>query len=134
MGHMGEADDERFDEWNELKKKLNHSGGRPTIREGEIWWYAAGANIGIEIDGKGKRFSRPILIMTKLSKDGFMGIPLTSQEKSGSWYVSFDFLEKTQYAAVCQAKVMSVSRLYTKIGQVPKSDLERVRTAFHKIY
>ena len=64
------------------------------------------------------------LIMKKLSRFGFMGIPLTSQEKSGSWYAEFEFLGKKEFAAVCQARTMSVSRLYAKIGQIPKSDLD----------
>ena len=72
--------------------------------------------------------------MRKLSKFGFMGIPLTSQEKTGSWYAKFVFLNKNEYAAVCQARVMSVSRLHSKIGQIPKSDLEIVKKAFHELY
>jgi hypothetical protein len=72
--------------------------------------------------------------MKKLSKFGFMGIPLTSQEKTGSWYAEFEFLGKKEFAAVCQARVMSTSRLHSKIGQAPKTDLEIVKKAFHELY
>ncbi|MBR3264191.1 hypothetical protein IKF94_03115 [Candidatus Saccharibacteria bacterium] len=39
----------------------------------------------------------------------YLVIPLTPQEKSGSWYACFVFLKKTQFADLCQARVMSAS-------------------------
>ena len=57
-----------------------------------------GENVGIEINGKGKRFLRPVLILKKLSKNGFLGVPLTSQEHKGNWYANFIFLDKKQFA------------------------------------
>ena len=123
-----------FKEWIGLKEKIHFSNSAPKINEGDIWWCGCGENVGIEINGKSSRFSRPVLIMKKLSRQGFMGIPITSQEKTGSWYAEFTFLGKSQYAAVCQARVMSASRLYSKIGQIPKTDLDIVKDAFHKLY
>ena len=72
--------------------------------------------------------------MKKLSQQGFMSIPLTSQEKSGSWYAKFEFLGQNEYAAICQARAMSASRLYSKIGQIPKTDLNIVKKAFLNLY
>ena len=99
-----------------------------------MWWCSLGENVGIEINGKSNRFTRPVLIMKKLSRHGFMGIPLTSQCKTGSWYAYFRFLDKNEYAAICQARVLSISRLHSKIGQIPKSDLDTVRDAFLELY
>lgn len=127
-------EEKHFEEWIELKGRLHFGAKSPRIREGEIWWCSFGENVGVEINGKSERFTRPVLIMRKLSKFGFMGIPLTSQEKSGSWYAEFEFLGKKEFAAVCQARVMSVSRLHSKIGQIPQTDLETVKKAFHELY
>ena len=130
-----ELDPEKhFEEWIQLKEKLHYGGKAPRILEGEVWWCSFGENVGVEINGKSARFTRPVLIMKKLSKFGFMGIPLTSQPKTGSWYAKFVFLEKDEFAAICQARVMSVSRLHSKIGRIPESDLETVKTAFHNLY
>ena len=126
--------EKHFTEWIGLKEKLHFGNSAPRISEGDIWWCGLGENVGIEINGKSSRFSRPVLIMKKLSHQGFMGIPLTSREKTGSWYAKFEFLGKDEYAAVCQARVISSSRLYSKMGQIPKSDLDIVKTAFHKLY
>ena len=127
-------EEKRFGEWIEVKEKLHNVARVPVINEGDVWWCGFGENVGVEINGKNKVFSRPVLIMRKLSRFGFMGIPLTSQEKTGNWYVEFEFLNKKEYAAICQARVMSVSRLYDKIGRVPDSDLEKVRDGFMKLY
>ena len=62
----------------------------PRITDGEVWWVAVGENVGVEINGKSKYFSRPVLIFKKLSHLGFMGIPLSTQVHSGSWYVIKD--------------------------------------------
>ena len=123
-----------FDDWISLKKQMDECRKLPTINEGEVWWCGIGANVGVEISGKSKRHSRPVLILKKLSKFGFMAIPLTSQLKEGSWYVSFEFLGKTQTAAICQARMISVSRLYDCMGRVPESDFQKVKNGFHELY
>lgn len=134
MRYNGKMEEKHFDEWIELKETLHFNAKAPRILEGEVWWCSFGENVGIEINGKSAIFTRPVVIMKKLSGLGFMGIPLTSQEKTGSWYAEFEFLGKRQFAAVCQARVMSVSRLHSKIGQIPKSDLVVIKKAFHNLY
>lgn len=93
-----------------------------------------GENVGVEINGKHESFSRPVLILKKLSRFGFIGIPLTSQEHEGDWYASFIFRDKKQTAALAQARVMSVSRLYKRMGTIPNSDLEIVKAGFGRLY
>lgn len=123
-----------FDDWIGVKRKVHVSNKVPTINEGEIWWCAMGRNVGVEINGKSTRFSRPVLILKKLSKQGFLGVPLTSQDKTGSWYVSFIFQDKKQTAALCQIRVLSASRLYNNMGTVPETDFSLVKNAFLKLY
>ena len=123
-----------FDGWIGLKKNMDELGKLPTINEGEVWWCGVGANVGVEISGKGRRYSRPVLVLKKLSKFGFMAVPLTSKMKEGSWYVSFEFQGMDQTAVVGQARVMSVSRLYGKMGELPKVDLDKVREGFYNLY
>ena len=96
---------------------------------------AVGENVGIEINGKSGRFSRPVLVYKKLSKFGFLGVPLTSQEHEGSWYVPFDFQGNTSYAVLAQIRVMSVSRLYgNAIGQISKADFRAICKGFDNLY
>ena len=73
-------------------------------------------------------------MMKKLSKFGFMGIPLTSKFHDGIWYVEFVFKNRKQYAALAQARVFSIYRLCRKMGSMSDSDLELVKDGFKKLY
>ena len=50
----------RFLEWIGLKQKL-HQGTQapPLVSAGDIWWASIGENVGSEINGKSRLFSRP---------------------------------------------------------------------------
>lgn len=72
--------------------------------------------------------------MRKLSKFGFMAIPLTSKKHESPWYIRFIFKDKVQYANLSQARMMSVYRLCRKMGTVPQSDLKLVRDGFKKLF
>lgn len=124
----------RFNDWIEVKSDLHHAAAVHTVREGEIWWCALGENVGVEINGKSKTFARPILVLRKLSKYSFMGIPLTSKVHDGSWYAKFYFKDREQYAALAQARVVSVFRLYRKIGEADSRDVFIVREGFRRLY
>lgn len=104
------------------------------ITNGEIWWVAVGENVGIEINGKSKYFSRPVLVFKKLSHLGFMGIPLSTQAHSGSWYVNFRFQGKEVFAALSQAKIFSTARLYNRLGQIAEDGMIKVKTGFRNLY
>ena len=106
----------------------------PKITDGEVWWVAVGENVGIEINGKSKYFSRPVLVFKKLSHLGFMGIPLSTQKHSGSWYINFRFQNKEIYAALSQAKVFSTARLYNRLGQIAEDDMKTIQNGFRKLY
>ncbi len=127
-------EEKRFEEWIGVKENVHYAGRVPDIRDGEIWWCAVGENVGVEINGKNSAFSRPVLVLKKLSRYGFLGVPLTSKEHDGSWYVSFCFKNRKQYASLAQIRVFSVSRLYKKMGMVPGSDLQIVKNGFQSLY
>lgn len=123
-----------FDEWNNVKKSLHAVKIPPKISEGEIYWCGFGENVGVEINGKNERFSRPVIILKKLSYYGFLGIPLTSQPHEGSWYVSFDFHNKRQTAVLSQQRVFSTSRLYERMGRLDEKDMQKIKAGFHKLF
>lgn len=125
---------EQFKIWIGLKESLHNMGRLRTIHEGDIWWCAMGENIGIEINGKNEVFSCSVLVFKRLSRYGFMDIPLTSQHHIGNWYVPFVFKDRLEVAVLAQARVMSVARLYKRMGTIPDSDFETVRQGFAKLY
>lgn len=125
----------RFLEWFSLKEKLHYSNHKqPLLNEGEIWWCAIGENIGIEVNGKGKAFSRPVYVYKKLSKDGFLGVPLSTISKIGSWYVEIFFQGKRVSTNLAQCKVFSYLRIYEKMGALDEEDITKIKNGFLRLY
>lgn len=129
-----ENNGEDYDRWNNLKKKLNSKGQYLPIKEGEVWWCSVGLNIGVEVYGKNEMYSRPVVILRKFSGYGFLGVPLTSQQHTGSWYAEFEFKQKLQYAILSQIRVYSTSRLTDRMGTLPQSDLDKIKLHLEKLY
>ena len=115
-----------FGAWMPVKETIHRRKMLRSFREGDIWWCKIGENVGSEICGKGKDFLRPVLVIKKLSKNNFIGVPLTSKQHIGTWYARFIFKDKTQYAVVAQVENISVYRLHYKMGELPESDLINV--------
>ncbi len=125
----------RFLEWIGLKEKINKSNSTPPLfNEGEIWWCAVGENIGIEVNGNGELFSRPVFVYKKLSRMGFLGIPLSTQIKSGTWYVEIDFKEEKQVVNLSQIRVFSSSRMYGIMGSLDDGDITKIKNGFLRLY
>lgn len=67
----------RFSEWIGLKESLDERNIQaPHVNEGDIWWVSLGENVGWEINGKSREFSRPVIKnFPHLMKDGVAGNP-----------------------------------------------------------
>ena len=118
-----------------LKEKLDtHLSEPPLVKERDLWWISFGENIGSEINGKSKLFSRPGLILKKLSRGFFLVVPTTSQKKEGSWYVEIRQEGKLMCICLHQIRVVDYRRLSTRLGIVDEEDFKRVKQAFRKLY
>ena len=134
MCKLEKTEMEDFKQWNNVKTELHLHGRKPKISQGQIWWAGVGKNIGNEMNGKNERFSRPILIYKKLASDKFMAIPITSQKREGSWYVTFMQNGKHEVAIIGEARTMNTRRLYRMIGEIDDTDYKRIREGFTKLY
>jgi len=125
----------RFLEWIGLKEKLHNNPHKlPLFKEGEVWWCSFGENVGVEVDGKGSKFSRPAIIFKKLSADGFFAIPLSTKIKKGTWYVPITHREIKCVAVLSQARVLSAKRLLEKYGELDQKDVKAVKEGFFLLY
>ena len=80
----------RFFEWFGLKQRLHYiTHVPPLVSERDIWWASIGENVGSEINGKSALFSRPVIVLKKLSHGFYFVIPTTTKVREGSWYVPF---------------------------------------------
>lgn len=104
------------------------------FKEGEVWWCSIGLNIGEEEFGKGAIFERPVLIFRKFTKNSFLGLPLTSHKKEGSWYVSCRVAGKAGSVMLNQARIFDGARLLNYITRVKDVELEIIRIKFRELY
>jgi mRNA interferase MazF len=115
--------------WCEEKIRLSEQAPNTLFKEGEIWWCRVGMNVGVEIYGKGDSFSRPVLIIKKLNKDFFIGVPLTSKKKEGSWFAPVIFNEKEGVAVLSQIKALDGRRLISRIGVLNDVQFSEIKNA-----
>ena len=125
---------ENLKAWFKVKIQLQTKGTFYNIREGDVWWCAFGQNVGVEINGKNNTFSRPVVVLKKLSNLGFLGVPLTSQHHTGSWYTPFIFHDKQEYAVLSQIRVLSIHRLYKKMGMISTADFNLIKNGLLELY
>lgn len=111
--------------WNVKKMEINSKTNKLFFHEREIWFSHTGLNVGSEQNGKGKSFGCPVIILCKFSKEMFWGIPLTTKNKVGSFYISINLGDSVERIAVIpQLRVMDAKRLYQKIGIINKETYE----------
>jgi mRNA-degrading endonuclease toxin of MazEF toxin-antitoxin module len=112
--------------------------GRPKeiyFKECQIWWCSIGLNIGEEEFGKGPSFQRPVLIFKKLTKNSFLGLPLTGNRKEGSWYTPSEVLGRKGSIMLNQARIFDRRRLKRLIAEMSAADdFEVVKTKFRNFY
>ena len=125
----------RFQEWFSVKPKLDESNSKPPFtKEGQMWWCSVGENIGTEISGKSSNFTRPVVILKKLSRYQFMVIPCSTKIKEGSWYVQFNHRGKKQIANLSQSRTVDFRRLTTLMGDLDNKDFIDIKNGFLNLY
>jgi mRNA-degrading endonuclease toxin of MazEF toxin-antitoxin module len=113
-----------FNKWNEIKKKLDAR--KPVyVSEREIWFCSVGLNVGSEQSGKHEFFERPVLVIKKVTLNTFIGVPLTSNKKTGSWYVKIESTDSS--AIISQIKLFDTRRLARKITIVTIPEFDRIK-------
>jgi len=116
-------DNSKFDKWNDLKQTINQKKNKFHIRDMEIYFLSIGHNIGFESYGKDELFLRPIVVLKKLTYSTFIGIPLTSKEKTGNFYLKFSYKkDKYSYASLNQLRVFDTKRIAYKSGKMNYND------------
>jgi len=118
---------ETFKTWIKFKYSLNIRKRKVILKEGRIMWCSFGQNIGYEIYGKGEQFSRPVIIYKVLGAYTFLGIPLTSKIKKGSWYFNFMHKGVSQTVILAQLRIMDSKRLLNDFGYLDEKDYQRLR-------
>jgi mRNA interferase MazF len=124
-----------FKNWFKLKVSLwKFENNKIVFKQNDIWWCSLGMNLGEEVFSKGKLFSRPVLIFKKFTSNSFLGLPLTSRSKSGSWYTRITLSKKGNWVILNQARILDKKRLIDRMGALDDEDIKRVKKDFLRLY
>jgi len=123
-----------YDRWSNIKQKLNKRKHNFYIKQGEIYFLSIGQNIGYETYGKDELFLRPVLIFKKLNRYTFIGIPLTSKQKSGDHFFSFQYKKDTiSTAQISQMRMFDIKRIEYRSGRISTMDFENLKNKVAKL-
>lgn len=118
----------RFRAWTKLKIKLNYNTNvLAGYKARDIWWVSLGHNVGVEEDGKGDMFNRPILIVRGFNKYMFWGVPLSTTIKEGKYYHKVVVSGKVSNALLSQLRVFDTRRMISKYGMVSPKDFSIIK-------
>ena len=119
-----------FDRWNAIKKATDadNDNTRLFYREGEIWWVRLGKNIGYEMDGKDREFTRPVIVLKKYNQYSFLAVPLTTAVKPNPYRLPIGIVGgKQPFATLSQLRNIDSKRLVKKIAVVSEDALEIIK-------
>lgn len=122
-----------FNNWNNQKKKLSTKEGDFKFDKRQVWWCFIGKNIGNEVNGKGDKFKRPVLILKKLSDSSCVAIPITTKEKNGTWFQYIEFNHEPRWAILNQIKMISSKRFERRLGEISENDFELVKEKLKRL-
>ncbi len=129
--------DKEYDSWNIRKKKINNKSKKNFLyfKEREIWWCYLGLNVGVEQDGKGDKFLRPVLVVKKFSRYLSVCIPLTTSVKQRWYFHTFDSNDGVfRQLIVSQIRVIDTARLHEKITSVSVDSFLQIKTMIRNLF
>jgi dTDP-4-dehydrorhamnose reductase len=123
-----------FDDWNSIKKKTNNRHLDFNVRAGDIWWMTQGVNIGSEIDGKGKSFTRPCLVLKIVGGEMLLVVPLTSKSKKYDGYMPLKLGNRENMMCLNHIKTISKKRILGRISHISEKQLEEIKVKIANYY
>lgn len=125
---------EKLQLWSSVKKITEDNNKKVYFKERDIFWLKVGENIGHEQNGKGDKFQRPVLVLKRYSNDMFLGVPLSTTPREGSFFYQFSFINgETSTALLVQNRLFSSKRFIKKIGKISKNDFEELKQKLFRL-
>jgi len=120
-----------FDSWNEKKKTVEDKDKVIGIKERDVLFVHMGLNVGYEQNGKGDDFLRPVVVLSVFNRGLFLGLPLTSKDKSGDFFAPIEYIRNGSVvqstAILIQTKSFDTKRVKYKAGYVSKNTFDNIK-------
>ena len=119
-----------FSEWCRVKQTIENTSKRIFYREGEVRWCSLGLNVGLEMDGKGRRFTRPVLIVKALGRNALLCMPVTTKIRLDTHYRDIDLGDgMARQVSLSQIRFIDTKRLGERLGAINKEKLREIKQA-----
>ncbi|MDQ5893562.1 MAG: sulfate adenylyltransferase subunit 1 [Patescibacteria group bacterium] len=76
---------------------------------------------------------RPVLVVRKLGRFSFIGVPLTSQLKSGTWYFNLNIKDEKNSIILSQVRHFDYRRMDKILSKIALSDLNSIKIALARL-
>ncbi len=116
-----------FESWSREKQLTEKRAKIPQFHERDIFWAKLGLNIGREQDGKGRLFTRPVIILKKFNDQSALIAPLSTSRKNNIYY--FDLkaeLPNDSKVVISQIRFLDAKRLQRKITRCKKNEFKEL--------
>lgn len=126
-----------FNIWSKFKRILNGLNILIPFNEREIWWASIGTNIGVEIDGKGLDFERPVIIIKKFSNRHIIVVPISRVDNAlCGIHVPLHHLglDRRSVAVISQVRMISYKRLNRRIGILGHKQFDHLKEAVREMF
>lgn len=123
-----------YNVWNNVKKGIDSSVAKVSIRTGEIRWIAVGVNIGSEIDGKGASFARPGLVLRVIGTHLALIVPLSSVIKFIPGNVPLIVRGAESVACIHHMRSVSQKRIFSRIEKLSDEKLRVIKNTIKEFY
>jgi mRNA-degrading endonuclease toxin of MazEF toxin-antitoxin module len=125
---------DNFDLWNKQKRLIGEKIDNKFCKVREIWWCYLGFNIGHEENGKGSKFTRPVLVIKKFGPNNILVVPLTTSNIKSKFQIDIGLISnKKSKALISQIRTIDSRRLINKISILTPAKFKEIRKTVRKI-
>jgi mRNA interferase MazF len=123
-----------FNKWNERKKGIDRYTKNILPKKREIWWLSIGLNVGVEQDGKNNNFERPVLVVKVFNRQCFLGMPITSADKSNQkYYFPITYNNRKFFLVLSQIRLFSTKRLSRIIYKADNQEFLKIKEELKRV-
>lgn len=113
-------------DWMSTKSRIQLSKRELFPKQREMWWVHLGQNVGAEINGKHRRFERPVLVIATFNAATLFVAPITSTLSGRPSLIEFNNMGTQRSVNIFQLRTLSVKRFDRKISAMSETDFQRV--------
>ena len=86
--------------------------------------------MGFEMDGKGQKFTRPVLVLKGFSREVCLCLPLTTKEKKEKFYCGIDLGDGLPRVVILsQIRLLDTKRLVERIATISEQNYKEIKQA-----